>query len=134
QIKPTAAQVAERFQNGEPSVTINKLGQGQAVILSPDASFSMRGKQNSFMEAWTLKHTMGNWKSPYTCTGAMVYRQASPTADHYFFLNDAPLKKVTFSSSRYQYKIFTDALTGEKINPAAIELEANSGRWIRAEK
>ena len=134
QIKPSTSLVAERFQNGEPSVTINKLGKGEAVILSPDASFSMKGKQNSFMEAWTLKHTMGNWKSPYSCKGAIVYRQASPGADHYFFLNDDPSKKVTFSSSRYQYKQFTDALTGVKINPAAIELEGYSGRWIRAEK
>ena len=134
QIKPTTAQVAERFQNGEPAVTINKVGSGQAVILSPDASFSMRGKENRFMEAWTIRHTMGNWRSPYTCATAIVYRQASPAADHYFFLNDAPAKKVAFSSSRYRYKKFTDALTGAVINPAAIALEGYSGRWIRAEK
>ena len=32
-IQPTSAEVIERFQNGRPSVTENKLGKGTAVIL-----------------------------------------------------------------------------------------------------
>ncbi|MBC8035093.1 MAG: beta-galactosidase trimerization domain-containing protein [Chitinophagaceae bacterium] len=134
ELKPTTASVVERFQNGLASVTENKLGRGQALILAADASFSMKGKNNSFMERWTLKHAMGNWKSPYSCPGAIIYRQAAPGADHYFLLNDDQNKRVAFSSTRYQYKSFTDALTGQKVNPNAIELEAYGGRWIRAEK
>lgn len=134
QLKPTTAVVAERFDNGSPAVTVNTVGKGQVVILSPDASFSTKRKDNSFMEAWTIRHTMGSWKSPYSCSGAIVYRQSSPTADHYFFMNDNKQRTVRFSSTRYHYRIFTDALTGKKINPTAIELEAYSGRWIRAEK
>ncbi len=134
QIKPTKANVAERFKNGMPSVTINQLGKGQAVILSPDASFSMKSKFNNFMEAWTLKYTLGTWKAPYHCLGSIVYRLAAPKSDHYFFMNDNERRTVSLSSTRYHYKIYKDALTGKKINPTAIELEGYSGRWIIAEK
>jgi beta-galactosidase len=134
QLKPTTATVAEKFHNGEPSVTINNLGKGQAVLLSPDASFSMQSPDNVFMEAWTVKHTMGKWKSPYSCDKAIVYRLAAPAADHYFFLNDGEPRNVRFSTSRYHYKQFIDAVTGAAIDPGAIALEGNSGRWVRAIK
>ena len=134
QVKPTTASVLERFQNGEPTVTVHNLDKGQAVILSTDASFAMQTPNNKFMEAWTVKYTMGNWISPYKCDKAIVYRLAAPEADHYFFMNDAELQTVKFSSNRYRYKKFTDAITGEIIKPDMIYLEGYSGRWIRAIK
>jgi beta-galactosidase len=133
-IRPGAAKVVETFQNGEPAVTEHTYGKGKAIILAPDASFSMRRQGNSFMEQWTVKHTMGSMVSPYTSSNAVVYRLAAPKADHYFFLNDGEPTTTIFSSSRYTYKKFTDAITGDEINPKSISIEGYSGRWVRAEK
>lgn len=133
-IRPGAAKVVETFQNGEPAATEHAYGKGQAVILAPDASFSMRRQSNRFMEQWTVRHAMGKYVSPYTSSNAIVYRLASPSADHYFFLNDGEPTTTIFSSSRFTYKKFTDAITGEEINPKSIAVEGYSGTWIRAEK
>jgi len=133
-IKPTTAVVAEKFQNGAASVTVNNYGKGQAVLLAPDASFAMKQQGNTFMEQWTIKHTMSKLVSPYTSDNAIIYRLAAPLADHYFFMNDGEPKSTSFSSNRYKYKKFTDALTGETINPENIAIEGYSGRWVRAEK
>jgi beta-galactosidase len=133
-IKPTTAVVAEKFQNGAASVTVNNYGKGQAVLLAPDASFAMKQQGNTFMEQWTIKHTMGKLVSPYTSDNAIIYRLAAPLADHYFFMNDGEPKSTSFSSNRYKYKKFTDVLTGETINPENIAIEGYSGRWVRAEK
>ncbi len=133
-IRPDAARVVETFQNGEAAVTEHDYGNGQAIILAPDASFSMKRQGNAFMEQWTIRHTMGKYQSPYKSSSAIVYRLAAPQADHYFFLNDGEPAITRFESSRYSYRRFTDALTGETVNPGAIAVEGYSGRWIRAEK
>jgi beta-galactosidase len=133
-IKTTSAKVVESFQNRKPLVTENKLGKGTAVILAADASFSMKSPGNDFMESWTLKHTLDGKESPYSCANAIVYRLAARDADHYFFINDDEPNMTSITFSNYNYKSFTDAVTGEKIDPSAIELEAYSGRWIRCEK
>jgi beta-galactosidase len=132
-IKTTSAKVIESFQNNRPSVTVNKLGNGTAVILAADASFSMKTPGNDFMESWTLKHTLDGKESPYSCN-AIVYRLAARDADHYFFINDDEPVMTSITFSDYIYKSFTDAVTGEKVDPSAIELEGYSGRWIRFEK
>lgn len=133
-IQPTSAKVTERFQNGRPSVTENNLGKGTALILGADAAFSMKSPGNDFMEEWTLKYTLGGLKSPYACPNSIVYRLAAPEADHYFFINDDEPKITSLTFPGFRYQTFTDAVTGETIDPSAIELEGYSGRWIRCEK
>jgi hypothetical protein len=59
---------------------------------------------------------------------------AAPEADHYFFINDDEPKITSLTFSGFRYQTFTDAVTGETIDPTAIELEGYSGRWIRCEK
>jgi len=134
EINPTQAGVVEEFQNGHPAATEFSMGKGTAVILAPDASFAMKEPGNDFMEQWTLKHVIKGLTLPYASSNAIVYRIAAPEADHYFFINDDEEKTTDLTFASYQYKSFTDALTGETINPAAISLEAYSGRWIRCEK
>jgi len=128
------AQVIEKFQTCEPAVTENKLGKGTAVILGADASFSMKNKGNDFMEGWTVGHLLKNLTLPYSCPNAIVYRISSPTADHYFFINDDEAKNASLKFAQYQYKKITDAMTGEAIQVKEIALESHSGRWIRCEK
>lgn len=134
ELKPTAAQVIEKFQTGEPAVTEHKLGKGTAVILAADASFSMKNRENAFMESWTLRHSLKNLTIPYSCPNSIVYRLASPSADHYFFINDDEAKTTSLRFSTYKYKNITDVLTGEKLSAESIALESHSGRWIRCEK
>jgi beta-galactosidase len=134
ELNPTTAQVVEKFQTSEPAVTENKLGKGTAVILAADASFSMKNRGNSFMESWTLRHSLKNLTLPYSCPNSIVYRIAAPTADHYFFINDDDAKTTSLKFAQFKYKSITDALTGEKLSPESIALESHSGRWIRCEK
>lgn len=135
EINPTTTQIVEKFKSGLPAITENSYGKGKAVLLAPDASYSMRKPGNAFMEEWTLKHTLGEVESPYICEGAMVYRLASPQADHYFFINDDEAKKVNLRFKKYQYKSVSDPVSGENLElNAPIELEAYSGRWLRFEK
>ncbi len=134
EIQSTKAQVVEQFQTGEPAVTLHKLGQGMAILLSPDASFSMKNQGNDFMENWTLRHILQDLTLPYSCSNAIVYRIASPKADHYFFINDEEAKQTSLKFTWFDYKKFTDAITGEMVNPGDVTLEGWSGRWIRCEK
>ena len=134
ELAPTTATVRERFQTGEPAVTINRLDKGFAVILSPDVSFSLKSPGNDFAEKWVIHYIMEDLPAPFMCKNAIVYRLASPKADHYFIINDDEPKTTFLSFRNFRYKNFTDALTGEKVNPRRITLEGFSGRWIRCEK
>lgn len=131
-LKPTRAKVLDTFQSGRPAATENKLGRGTAVILATDASFSMQSPGNQFMQDWTLRYTMGGWESPYRCSNAIVYRLASPIADHYFIMNDGEAKQVLLDTKRYKYKSMEDAVTGENlVLGSSFNVDAYSGRWIR---
>jgi len=134
ELNATTAQIIEKFQTNEPAVTENKLGKGTAVILAADASFNMKNRGNTLIEDWSLHHTLKNLTIPYTCSNSIVYRLASPTADHYFFINDDDAKITSLQFAKYTYKSITDVLTGEKLSPESIALESHSGKWIRCEK
>jgi len=134
ELAPTTATVRERFQTGEPAVTINRLDKGFAVLLSPDVSFSLKWPGNDFVGKWVIHYIMEDLPAPFMCKNAIVYRLASHKADHYFIINDDEPKTTSLSFRNFRYKNFTDALTGEKVNPRRITLEGFSGRWIRCEK
>jgi beta-galactosidase len=134
ELKATTAEVIEKFETGEPAVTENKLGKGTAAILATDASFSMKNRGNSFIESWTMKHTLKNLTMPYSCPNSIVYRLASPAADHYFFVNDDDAKSTSLKFTQYKYKSITDVLTGQKLKAESIPLEGHSGNWLRCEK
>lgn len=134
ELLPTTAIVRERFQTGEPAVTVNKKGKGVAILLSPDVSYSMKSPGNCFIEKWVIHYIMEGFTAPYACKNAIVYRLASPKADHYFIINDGESKTISLTFKKYKYRNFSDALSGETVNPRKIELEGYSGRWIRCEK
>ena len=78
---------------------------------------------------------MGGLASPYACDAAVVYRLATPTADHYFFINDGEARKVQLNTKEYRYASASDAVTGEQLRlGASIDLEAYGGRWVRFQK
>ncbi|MFW5877846.1 MAG: beta-galactosidase trimerization domain-containing protein [bacterium] len=134
-ITPTSAKVIDRFESGKVAVTEHKHGKGTAVLLGADASFAMQAPGNSFMEQWTVNHTLGGLESPYSCEDAVVYRLAAPQADHYFFINDDEAKEVKLHFRNYKYKSVEDPVTGEKLNIGdPISLERYSGRWLRFER
>jgi beta-galactosidase len=134
-IDVTSAKVKETFRLGKPAVTEHKFGNGTAVLLAADASFAMNKPGNDFMEEWTVKHTLGGIDLPYSCNDAIVYRIASPNADHYFFINDNEAKEVSLNFNQYKYKSVVDPISEETLNLGdMISLEAYSGRWLRFEK
>lgn len=134
-LKPTTALVKGTFDSGKVAVTENRLGKGTAVVLAAAASFSMQSPGNKFMQDWTIKYTMGDLESPYGCSNALVYRLASPVADHYFIMNDGEAKQVLLDTKKYKYSSAEDAITGQPIAVGSpFYVEAYSGKWIRFEK
>jgi beta-galactosidase len=75
---------------------------------------------------------MGGLESPYSCDKAVVYRLASPAADHYFFINDGPPTRARLTFRDYKYASASDPVTGQEVPlDSPVELEGYSGRWLR---
>lgn len=127
----TTARVAQRFTNGQPAVTQHRVGHGHAFLIAADAAQACQFPGNGAMESLIVELATLNAALPFTCRGAICYRLAGPTADHYFLLNDGPETTATLSPARAPMAC-TDAVTGEQIDLAStIYLEAESGRWLR---
>lgn len=135
ELRPTRAKVLSRFQTGEPALTEHRLGKGAAIFIAWDASYSVFKPGNAAKEARLREAAMGGLAPPYSCDKAVVYRLASPEADHYFFINDGPPTRARLSFRNYKYKSATDPVTGESLPlDAPVELEGYSGRWLRFQK
>ena len=90
---------------------------------------------NDTVEKWIAKQALGKHKPLYTCDDCIVYRLASPAADHYFFLNDSEEKKVKLDTGSMKYRAAEDPITGQKLKPSTrITVPAYSGRWVRMVK
>jgi beta-galactosidase len=135
ELRPTTARVVDRFQTAEAAQTENALGKGTAVILAHDASYAAFAPGNSALEARIRQAALGTRTAPYACEGAIVYRLAAPEGDHYFFINDGPATRVVLNTKGYRYSAAVDAISGDALPlRGLIDLEANSGRWIRFAK
>lgn len=131
-ITPTTARVVARYDNRQPAITEAAVGKGRAVIIGCQASLNCWRAGNAATERLIIRHTLGPYRSPCVCRGALVYRLAAPEADHYFLINDGPAKTVRLDSKAYRYRSVTDAVTEEKLKLGGpIKLEAYSGRWLR---
>jgi beta-galactosidase len=65
----------------------------------------------------------------------VVYRLASPAADHYFFINDGPAKTVALETPGYDYVAVSDPIEDRSLDIGEpIDLDAYSARWLRFEK
>ncbi len=135
ELVPTSAKPVEHYDTGEMAVTRNRLGQGEAVVLGYEASGSAWTPGNDAAEEEMRRWSLDGAKASYACRDGIVYRLASPAADHYFFINDDHAKTVSLETPGYDYAGVRDAVTGEELEVGApIELEAYSGRWLRYEK
>ncbi len=133
-IEPTAAEVVDRFADGAPAVTAHRLGRGTAVLLGYEATHALFKPGNESMEAWLREYALDGAPLPYHCDNAIVYRLAAPTADHYFFMNDAPAQAVHFETA-IAYRAWEDAETSEPLEIGTpLPLEAYGARWLRARK
>lgn len=123
------------YDNGGPAVIHHSYGKGSAAILAYEASGMCFEPGKEEAERRLVRYTLDSYQPLFRCEGAIVYRLAAPTADHYFLINDGPARSVHLDTSGFVYRSATDALTGEPLSLGApIELEAYSGRWLRLEK
>lgn len=131
-LAPSTAAVTTPFADGKPAITTNRYGKGTAVLLAFAASHACFRPGREKLEAIIQREALGDQRSPYTCTGAIVYRQIGPAADHYFFINDGPATQVHLTVHDQTYATVEDPLTGDTLTPRAlIALEADSARWLR---
>jgi len=131
---PTSGRVMAKYDNDSPAVIENKVDKGTSVLIGYEASKMCFEPGNSRAEKMVLEFSLGAYTSPYQCDNAIVYRISSPLADHYFLINDGKAKTVAVKFVSKSYKTIIDAITGETVNPGAITLQSNNGRWIRCEK
>jgi beta-galactosidase len=131
----TSAQTIALYQNRKPAITVNTLGQGQAVFIGCQASLNCFRPGNRTMEALLMRHALGPNRSPYACDGAIVYRLAAPTADHYFLVNDGMEVDVMLDTRDYRYRGVSDAIENRPLALGdPITIQSHSGRWLRFEK
>jgi beta-galactosidase len=134
-LQPTGAKALAAFGNGEPAIMEHQLGQGSAVILGYEAARSCFKPGNATMENLLRRYTLGTLFSPFQSEEAIVYRLASPEADHYFLLNEGEAKSVDLTFDDYQYRQASDAVSGETILLGdSIAIPAYGARWLRYEK
>jgi len=131
---PTAGTVIDSYSNGKPAIIENRYGKGTAVIIGLDVSHQCFVPENELAQQILTENAVGKLQSPYLCSGALVYRLASKNADHYFLINDGKAKTVSLKFNSYTYNSISDAITGELLNPISLDLDEDSGRWIRCEK
>lgn len=131
-LTPTHAIVLASYDNGKPAITEARTGKGTAVLLGYEASMMCFKPGSVKSEVLLLRRALGEYKSPYRCEDAIVYRLAAPEADHYFLINDGPKTRAFLEFREYRYSSVTDAVTGESIKLGrSIPIEANSARWLR---
>ena len=134
-LQPTEAKALAAFGNSEPAITEHQLGQGTAVILGYEAARSCFKPGNVTMENLLRRYTLGALTPPFQSEEAIVYRLASPEADHYFLLNEGEAKSVDLTFGDYQYRQASDAVSGETISLGdRVALPAYGARWLRFEK
>jgi beta-galactosidase len=134
-LTPTTAQVLARYDQGRPAITENRLGRGTAVILGWEASGNCHRPGNSAGERLLRDHALGGMTPSFACTGAIAYRLAAPTADHYILINDHSGAGAARLTTAVKPATVEDAITGEALNPAAsVRIPAHSARWLRCVK
>lgn len=133
ELRPTTATAKFRFGTTNlAAATRNQTGKGEGVVLGWDASFALFAPGQSVAEQQLVSQIVESITPQYSCAGAVVYRLATPEADHYFLINDGPAKQVRLSTPGYRYRGAEDPVSQSRINAAEpIELEAYSGRWVR---
>ena len=83
------------------------------------------------MESRLRRYALGAIVPPYS-SSSVVYRLATPVADHYFFINDGPPVSTTLDTGSYRYESVKDPVTGAPLKLGApIALDGYSGRWLR---
>ncbi len=134
-LRPEGSDVVARFDNDKVAVTEYKLGKGTAVIVGYEAARMCFEPGNEQFEHLLRKYVLGSYQSAYQCEGAIVYRLASPDADHYFLLNDSPAKQVKLGFDFYNYQSCSDVILNEPLTLNEwIEMPAYGARWLRFEK
>jgi beta-galactosidase len=134
-LKPQGANILDSFENGRPAVTEYQLGKGTAVIIGYEAARSCFKPGPPALEKMLLNYSLGELNPPYQCDNAIVYRLASPTADHYFILNEGEEQEVELTFDYFRYKSAADVVQKQDIPlNKPIKLQAHGARWIRFEK
>ena len=134
-LTPGPARVVARYDDGRPAITEHRHGRGTAVILGFEASGLCHRPDNPAGEALLREHALGGLAAPYACDEAIVYRLASPAADHYFLINDGPARTATLRLDGFRYRRLSDAISGEELAPGMpVALDGHDARWVRAER
>jgi beta-galactosidase len=135
ELSPTRARAVEYYDTGEVAVTRNKIAAGEAIVVGCEASRAAWKPGNDAIEADMRRWSLGDAPLPFRCRGGVVYRLASPAADHYFFINDGPAKTVALETPGYDYVAVSDPIEDRSLDIGEpIDLDAYSARWLRFEK
>jgi beta-galactosidase len=102
------------------------------VIVGYEASLACWRPGNAWAQDRLVRHALGKHRSPYACRGALVYRLAAPTADHYFVMNDGEAKSVKLEVRDATYRSWEDPVAEKRLKPGApIALPRHGALWIR---
>ncbi len=132
------ARVLARFANGAPAVTESKMGLGSAVLVGFDPARMCWRPGNVAMEKWLAELLDGHTTPTFRCSAGVVTRRRSPTADHYFVLNDGTAAcnaRLDVFDATYQRG--DELITGKSLNVDGtcwFDLPPNGAAWVRLER
>ena len=85
-VTPTRGTVVSRRDDGAPLVVGERLGKGAGVLIAAGLSLMLWKPGKRWAEQFLAEIALGGRTPPYRCEGAIAYRLAVPTADHYFLI------------------------------------------------
>jgi len=134
-IELTKAKPLAFFNDKKVAISEHTFGKGSAIIMGYEASTSCTKPNNLLAEKLLQKTILGSCQPIYTCTNAIVYRLATPEADHYFIMNEGKAKNVRLTLNNTSKRIATEILSNKKINlNQAFSLSDNESMWLRVSK
>jgi beta-galactosidase len=134
-LQTTRAKVTATFDDGRPAITEHRLGRGAAVVLGFEATLGCWRPGRNWLQAILVKNLLGAHVPDYLCAGALAYRLATPTADHYFLMNDGAACRAHLDTGSHRYARWEDPIAERQLKiGVALPIPAHGARWIRAVK
>jgi beta-galactosidase len=129
--RPGPAEVVVGFDHGVPARLEHRLGSGCAVVLAWDAALQCAVPGRKAWQDMLLDGLLGGLTPDIRCADCLAMRLWTPESAHLFLFNEGPARRATVELSGATAQA-RDAVTGDAVELAALELPAWSGRWIIA--
>ncbi len=133
----TRATTLRRFADGRPAALRARTGAGTATLLAFDPAREAWQPGNHGMQRLLAEAYRAGRPARWSSDLPMTYRRSTPTADHWFVINDGEARSGMLQVFDRNYKRVIDVMTDAElpcVNGIPLAVEAHSGLWLRTVK